>query len=439
MKRRAALPRYVPVDDLRECPPGHRFDLYCKLWDENWSLERDEKKAALKDCCGRLSKAARELAAALRERQHLSLGSLPAALEIPARSTGPFVTGLGLEHPTEIGFAFLAPYGLPYLPGSSVKGVVRRAMEERILEGAEQGPDIAALWWLFGLDAVNGLLAGIEPDTADELFRLANSGPGLVALAGSLGFGSNAEGSPGTRLVQALKCPRRRAQLRLRGCLSFFDVFPSLRGERLEVDILTPHYTHYYQDAHPPHDAGQLNPLPFLVIGPGAEFKFYLSCDSGRLPEYLRERWRDWMVQAFEHAFNWLGFGAKGALGYGQMRLDRAALDELDQARAERERKARRQDEVSLLPGDAAWLQLRADEGCFADNNRLLGTLKPWLEEREALSPEAKTFLRDRVERTWPGILANPDAVRGKKKKPKFSASPVALAKRLLSLGVPPP
>ena len=31
-----------------------------------------------------------------------------------------------MEHPLENGFAFLQPYGLPYLAGSGVKGVLRQ-------------------------------------------------------------------------------------------------------------------------------------------------------------------------------------------------------------------------------------------------------------------------------------------------------------------------
>lgn len=34
------------------------------------------------------------------------------------------------EHLLENGFAFLNPYGLPYLPGSGVKGVLRQAARE---------------------------------------------------------------------------------------------------------------------------------------------------------------------------------------------------------------------------------------------------------------------------------------------------------------------
>ncbi|PZP50172.1 MAG: hypothetical protein DI596_15265, partial [Azospira oryzae] len=67
----------------------------------------------------------------LSERQNkLAEQAASSIYTISALATAPFTTGLGNEHPLENGFAFLWPYGLPYLPGSGVKGVVRRAAEE---------------------------------------------------------------------------------------------------------------------------------------------------------------------------------------------------------------------------------------------------------------------------------------------------------------------
>jgi CRISPR-associated protein Cmr6 len=43
----------------------------------------------------------------------------------PFTTTAPFVTGTGLEHPVENGFSWHHTLGVPYLSGSSVKGLVR--------------------------------------------------------------------------------------------------------------------------------------------------------------------------------------------------------------------------------------------------------------------------------------------------------------------------
>ncbi|PRX38547.1 CRISPR-associated protein Cmr6 [Planifilum fimeticola] len=47
-----------------------------------------------------------------------------------ARTEGRFVTGLGRSHPVENGFVWHPVLGTPYLPGSSVKGMVRAWAEE---------------------------------------------------------------------------------------------------------------------------------------------------------------------------------------------------------------------------------------------------------------------------------------------------------------------
>ena len=66
-----------------------------------------------------------------RQRQAFDVSArADAAYRLDALATAPFTTGLGNEHPLENGFAFLNPYGLPYLPGSGVKGVLRQAARE---------------------------------------------------------------------------------------------------------------------------------------------------------------------------------------------------------------------------------------------------------------------------------------------------------------------
>ena len=126
----AAVPEHVrqAAAGFRNCPPGHRFNLYFEIWQEgNWQIARNSKADALRQCLA-LGHAAPVLSAVCRRQQALA-SALPEEQRqiIDALSTAPFATGLGLEHPFDNGFAFLTPYGLPYLAGSGVKGVLRRA------------------------------------------------------------------------------------------------------------------------------------------------------------------------------------------------------------------------------------------------------------------------------------------------------------------------
>lgn len=50
-------------------------------------------------------------------------------LSFTATTTSRFVTGMGLPHPKENGFSWMRPYGVPYIPGSSLKGMLRAWLE----------------------------------------------------------------------------------------------------------------------------------------------------------------------------------------------------------------------------------------------------------------------------------------------------------------------
>lgn len=292
----AAVPRYVG-NDFNHCPPGHRFGLYFPVWKDDWSINKEGKKAALEPTLNLPPESVSQLDA-LRRRQVILLDAHPEAarLSIEAKTIAPFATGLGLEHPLENGFAFLNPYGLPYLPGSGVKGVLRRAAEElagELIESDHKGWTEAAITALFGLES--------------EDYQKEHQ----------------------------------------RGALTFWDAIPKPARNRLGIEVMTPHYGGYYLGVTTPHDASQPNPIVFLVVPEGSEFSFHLTCDLARLPTELADTWRDLMRAAFEHAFDWLGFGAKTAVGYGAMRRDAEAERRAAQARAEREAEARRQQEAA--------------------------------------------------------------------------------------------
>lgn len=282
-----------------------------KLWDKNDAGARDAWKtitalnAADRKRMAALNKRASALATTLPDETHLLVEGL---------ATAPFATGLGIEHPLENGFAFLDPYGLPVLPGSGIKGVLRQAARE--LARGEWGDDTRgwddAIRYPFKLD--------------DETTELSM----LDAL-----FGLETDDG---------------ARMHVRGALTFWDVVPQIAGDRLHVEIMTPHQAHYYQQGQDaktggsvtPHDSGQPNPIPFLTVPPGSRFSFHVVCDTAHLQRLAPElaqgnRWQDLLSAAFEHAFDWLGFGAKTAVGYGAMTIDREHQEQ--RRREEQERR----------------------------------------------------------------------------------------------------
>ncbi len=346
----AAVPRYVKQELFAEAPPGHRFGLYFQLWNPtDWLREADNKGDKDKGKQGAIRRIipfgndAGRMARSLLDRQKALADVLGDSVwRLPAQSTAPFMTGLGNEHPLENGFSFLNPYGLPYLPGSGVKGVLRRAAEELALGfyGDTSGWDIVSLWWLFGFEPNSVYLIGpsdrMPPAQLEEAQRWQDAYRNpetrdavprdrLEALIkATLNREQQRYQEQPFKLLDDLGTdPKLRDAVRNRGALMFWDVIPEPAGGKLAVDIMTPHYgNYYYQDQGntTPHDSGQPNPILFLTVPPGSSFEFFVQCDFAALPESLRNSWQTLLEAAFQHAFDWLGFGAKTAVGYGQMK-----------------------------------------------------------------------------------------------------------------------
>lgn len=344
----AAVPTYLHRD-FRDASPGMRFGMYLSLWGVNrrtqaclWEtydldyevrgqnreereVRKENKVSALSDAKRLNDRDLKAMFALVKRQQQIFVASIADAdgLQLEALATAPFTTGLGNEHPLENGFAFLNPYGLPYLSGSGVKGVLRQAARE--LASGDWGE---AHGW--SEDKSHALAAGkarIPLSTVDALFGLqSNNGD--------------------TQHV--------------RGALTFWDVIPQIKGDSLTVEIMTPHQSHYYQQkpdrraggSDTPHDSGQPNPISFLTVPPGSGFVFHVQCDLAHLNRIAPElatngQWKELLAAAFEHAFKWLGFGAKTAVGYGAMQEDPKAKERETARRQAKSDAARRAQEES--------------------------------------------------------------------------------------------
>lgn len=378
-RRRSAVPNYVG-NDFRDAPPGHRFALYLESWDSRFALVKDQKRDALSEVVG-LGQYSMGLIRAVRERQVQIAKALgPSVLHLRAESTSPFITGTGIDHPLEIGFAFLNPYGVPYVPGSGVKGILRRAAEELALGMWEErrGWDVPSIWWLFGFEAGSAHLTGatrkMRVDVAREeadwrqarwqstiragdfdkeaaeafvrrVIRPRIEGGGAADPMAVLESLLGSDGDWPTALQ------RLRERIHYRGALAFWDALIEPSGEALALDILNPHFGDYYRGATTPADCGKPVPSFFMVVPPGSRIDFFVQVTQGRLPERLAQNWRTLVQAALELAFEWLGFGAKGAVGYGRM----ARLAEVpvapDDSRTRASDFASRLVQIRALPG----------------------------------------------------------------------------------------
>ena len=406
----AAVPKYLG-QDFTTASPGMRFGMYLPIWTDRADQERDVRKRAeaksregqgtsailqrqgmdaaidalrnrersrLPGIWDKNDFAAREAwkkvvalspddklrVKGLLERQTAMAAASPgnSVLQLAAESVAPFTTGLGNEHPLENGFAFLNPYGLPYLPGSGVKGVLRQAARE--LASGDWGDP-------------HGWSDKPLPSPASER---GAGGEGLSMLDALFGRES---GNGDTD--------------HLRGALIFWDVIPQIEGDSLMVEIMTPHQGHYYQGkpaagSTNPHDSGQPTPISFLTVPPRSRFVFHVTCDLAHLnrlaPELAENgKWKELLTSAFEHAFQWLGFGAKTAVGYGAMETEaqRRAREEESRKREARSREdARKAQEARQVAEAQPW------PGARLKFNRNNGALTAEKDGRSAVAVRPK-------------------------------------------------
>ena len=252
-------------------------------------------------------------------------------------------------------------FGVPYLPGSAVKGVCRHVALEDLRAGKLSLSDFQDV---FG--------------TADVDFK--ESTP--RAKGGELEAFRNRIGRDG--IVENKK-----------GCIDFFAAFP--RNEaRLMVDMTNVHFPDYYKSGRET-DLRQERPMPnpFPVVEAGAEFAFCVAINSmgGRLEsDARRKELLDKSVSLLRRAMEVSGFGAKTGAGYGWF------ADETDRIQRQKEDddKAR---EARKAAAEAAAARRHTEDAAIGECTDLLSVL----ENAETLPSDAREKL-DEIERRLSSI-----------------------------------
>jgi CRISPR-associated protein Cmr6 len=453
---KAAIPSYMDKHLAgQDVPPGHRFGLYFPVWQDDWKKADQEKTTALKKATS-LPDSSRKMAEALRQRQQAIALQNDALGYFPAISTSPFMTGIGNEHPLENGFAFLNPYGLPYLPGSSVKGVLRMAAEELALGlyGETEGWDMLSVWWLFGFEAGSAHLSNksYKIDVLDEEAKRRKQAYQNWGRKGE--YDQEALNRFIDATVSKLDREKHKAEplkflnslsdaISLQGALCFWDVYPE--SKNLAMDVLTPHHSGYFQGKNAPYDSEQPIPNVFLTVPPGSQFNFYCTCMAARLPPALQQSWQTLLQTAFQYAFDWLGFGAKTAVGYGQMKRDSDAEVAWQTRKTEQLHAAEKQQQQQELAKKLADFSPLAqefirtmDKGKWQEDKNAFGQngiIENWLDKlAEMPDVVAINHLTDLFDKHFPGLRLDPDKAQGKKQKPVFSDRQRNWIKRLNKL-----
>lgn len=254
--------------------PGLGFYKYVDTWtasadQRSWTFEDGkkieflEKIRALNEALAKPGGAGSALLESVRCRQERLLAALSSNAYVIGRRTmntsWRLVTGLGISHPLENGFVFHHTWGVPYLPGSGVKGAASG--------WARESEDRSQAW---------GHRAALFGQPLDE----KNDPP------------------------QA-------------GQVIFFDALPTV-WPQIDIDIVNPHYGDYYQGKSSPADWLDPNPVHFLAIAPGQPFEFVFAvkpqgADSTTGQQELLTLATDALVGAATEG----GMGGKSGVGYG--------------------------------------------------------------------------------------------------------------------------
>jgi CRISPR-associated protein Cmr6 len=243
---------------------GLWYDKFCSTWKIGWVMDAPAKVEWIKTVAGKCGdrNLLREHTIRLKKLAEHGNGN---SRVFSTRYR--FVSGMGREHPVENGFAWHHTLGVPYLPGSSVKGMVRSYLDTWTERNQLE------IKRIFG-----------PRRWQDEQGQWHDTDPTV-------------------------------------GTVLFLDAIP-IAQVVLKADIMTPHYGPYYQDGKTPGDWHSPTPIPFLTVDEGAKFLFTLLPRT-RSEEHLQDcaMVLAWLTEALQTT----GAGAKTAIGYGRFKPEEQA------------------------------------------------------------------------------------------------------------------
>lgn len=206
------------------------------------------------------------------------------------------IIGLGTPNVIETSITLHHIYGIPYIPGQSIKGAVRNYFLENYYDSEEQD--------FFNDFEVKGY-------SFRTLYNFI--------------FGDDIGGDNSRK-----------------GGILFFDAFPCMdKGSLIESDVMTPHYSKYYSspEKYNPSDDNEPTPIPFYVLK-NSSFKFPIAINKKLYNEYKKvdnkfaeyNKLKKFVYNLFIRTIEENGLGAKTSIGYGHFydnQQEEATMDEL--------------------------------------------------------------------------------------------------------------
>lgn len=351
---------------------GLWYDKFFNGWNERFDSVPDESKytwvKAAAHLCGN-PHVLSEHSDRLRQWVSMLQGHV-----LAFKTDGRFVTGLGREHPVENGFAWHHTLGTPYLPGSSVKGLLRAWARE-------QGTD-------------------------NDIERIFGPQNRKAPAVGSVIF------------FDAL--PTRPVQLDA-------DVMTPHYGL----------YYQDHDANTPPADWHNPVPIPFLAVADAQPFVFAFAPRRPHHPKDTQDCATvanclgDALTWLGAGAKTAVGYGR---FTLDSKATETAAKQQHDTQR-QRDHAVELAARLAHLGPLAQELAREIDAKQLATDKNAFGAppwIEDWLGKLEANpASDAVSRLSDLIEQHFPGLLVNPEKTHGKKHKPRFNDRQRAIAERL--------
>lgn len=215
------------------------------------------------------------------------------------------IVGFGNESVYELSMTLHHIYGIPYIPGSAIKGVTRHWGLLKLFESSE----------IDRFEEIGCLESFIESGKIED-HKISYS---LNDFRNRFGYkvGPDNVITPSEKLYSFLKSKVKEIEdfrevfgtQEKAGKIFFFDAYPT-DEIHLKIDVMTPHYPKYYSGAQFTYPTDDQNPTPinFLTVE-NTKFCFHIAGYDNN----LLNKTEDCLKDALQNH----GIGAKTSVGYG--------------------------------------------------------------------------------------------------------------------------
>ena len=223
------------------------------------------------------------------------------------------IVGLGAENIHETSMTLHHIYGIPYIPGSALKGIARDvAMADLCSEVENEKPDV--------MDTLISMPDSNETD--EEKRKREITKYGKVKRQNEISV--KPEDSTIDKIIKGWSKFETAQKVfggqKQAGNVIFFDAFPE-KDVTIKLDIMNPHYPEYYSGNEAPTDWQNPKPIKFLTVE-NTPFNFALALNKKETDQNRNKIDSDpallnaaeaWLKKALEEH----GVGAKTSVGYG--------------------------------------------------------------------------------------------------------------------------